>query len=154
MSTDLGQYLAVVVDLEVVQKHHAELRVGRPPMPSMRVQSLRAESKTPGTGAALKPPATKSGVHSQPSRARGGRLGLGRTCGVGSGGPTRDSGRLLPEIAPKIAYSNLTRVLQRLGVAEDQARAGIDLGLRNRPLLDVETTGIHHVLAVPPVYRG
>ena len=49
---------------------------------------------------------------------------------------------------------DLTRVLQRLGVAEDQARVGIDLGLRNRPLLDVESGVIHQVLAIPPVYSG
>ncbi len=83
----------------------------------------------------------------RPRPAWGVRAALGR-------GATRDSGRLLPEIAPKIAHSNLTRVLQRPGVADDQARAGIDLELRNRLLLDFETAGIHHVLAVHPVYRG
>ena len=30
VSPDLGQHLAVLVDLEIVAKHHAELRVGRP----------------------------------------------------------------------------------------------------------------------------
>ena len=31
VSTDLGRHLAALVDLELIAKHHAELRVGRPP---------------------------------------------------------------------------------------------------------------------------
>ena len=87
--------------------------------------------------------------------------GGGRKChdfcgrwGFDEAQPARDSGRLLPEIASKITHGNLTRVLQRLGVVEDQARAGLDLGLRNRLFMDVKIAGVHDVLAVPSVYRG
>ena len=41
---------------------------------------------------------------------------------------------MLAKIAPEIAHSHLTGVFKRLGVVEDQVRAGIDLGLGNRAL--------------------
>ena len=63
-------------------------------------------------------------------------------------------GALLPEIAPEIVHFNLTRVLQRLGVVEDQDRAGFDLGLGNRALLAVKISRVDNILAVPSVGCG
>ena len=62
--------------------------------------------------------------------------------------------RLLLKIAPEIVHFDLTRVLQCLGVAEDQDRAGIDLGLRNRLRLAIKISRIDNKLAVPAVGCG
>ena len=62
--------------------------------------------------------------------------------------------RLLPKFATEITHGNLTRVLQRLDVADDQTRACIDLGLGYRSLLNVDTAGIDHLPALPPECRG
>ncbi len=74
---------------------------------------------------------------------------LSNPCRANFGG-----GALLLEIAPEIVHFNLTRVLQRLGVVEDQDRAGFDLGLGNRPLLAVKISRVDNILAVPSVGCG
>ncbi len=64
--------------------------------------------------------------------------GLGRTCGVGSGGPTRDSGRLLLKIAPAIEdkdIRHLRSIPQFLGVLDDLLRAGLRFAVTLYPQL-------------------